>query len=120
MATGILGVADLAAATDTSVYTTPADTFSVVSVSLCNRGGSAAQVRIAVSSSGTPNDADYLEFDSQISANDADYLEFDSQISANGVVERTGIVLDAGKIVVVRSNAVNVSAVCMGIETSTA
>jgi|TARA_B110000977_G_C10993421_1_gene460841 hypothetical protein len=106
MATGILGVADLAAATDTSVYTTPADTFSVVSVSLCNRGGSAAQVRIAVSSSGTPNDADYLEFD--------------SQISANGVVERTGIVLDAGKIVVVRSNAVNVSAVCMGIETSTA
>jgi len=73
---------------------------------LCNRGGSAAQVRIAVSSSGTPNDADYLEFD--------------SQISANGVVERTGIVLDAGKIVVVRSNAVNVSAVCMGIETSTA
>jgi|TARA_B110000495_G_C22770314_1_gene450805 hypothetical protein len=106
MATGILGVANLAAATDTSVYTTPADTFSVVSVSLCNRGGSAAQVRIAVSSSGTPNDADYLEFD--------------SQISANGVVERTGIVLDAGKIVVVRSNAVNVSAVCMGIETSTA
>ena len=62
-------------------------------------------MRIAVSSSGTPADADYLEYD--------------SQVSANGVLERTGIVLDASKVVVVRSNAINVSAVCLGIETST-
>lgn len=106
MATGILGTADLAAATDTTLYTVPADHFSVVTVNICNRSSSAATVRIAVSSSGTPNDADYIEYD--------------SQISANGVLERTGLVLDASKVVVVRSNAINVSAVCLGIETSTA
>ena len=106
MATGILGTADLAAATDTTLYTVPADHFSVVTVNICNRSSSAATVRIEVSSSGTPNDADYIEYD--------------SQISANGVLERTGIVLDASKVVVVRSNAINVSAVCLGIETSTA
>ena len=106
MATGILGTADLAAATDTTLYTVPADTFSVETVNICNRSSSAATVRIAVSSSGTPADADYIEYD--------------SQVTANGVLERTGIVLDASKVVVVRSNAINVSAVCLGIETSTA
>ena len=106
MATGILGTADLAAATDTTLYTVPADLFSVVTVNICNRSSSAATVRIAVSSSGTPADADYIEYD--------------SQVTANGVLERTGIVLDASKVVVVRSNAINVSAVCLGIETSTA
>ena len=106
MATGILGTADLAAATDTTLYTEPADHFSVVTVNICNRSSSAATVRIAVSSSGTPADADYIEYD--------------SQVTANGVLERTGIVLDASKVVVVRSNAINVSAVCLGIETSTA
>ena len=106
MATGILGTADLAAATDTTLYTVPADTLSVVTVNICNRSSSAATVRIAVSSSGTPADADYIEYD--------------SQVTANGVLERTGIVLDASKVVVVRSNAINVSAVCLGIETSTA
>ena len=106
MATGILGTADLAAATDTTLYTVPADHFSVVTVNICNRSSSAETVRIAVSSSGTPADADYIEYD--------------SQVTANGVLERTGIVLDASKVVVVRSNAINVSAVCLGIETSTA
>ena len=106
MATGILGTADLAAATDTTLYTVPADNFSVGTVNICNRSSSAATVRIAVSSSGTPADADYIEYD--------------SQVTANGVLERTGIVLDASKVVVVRSNAINVSAVCLGIETSTA
>ena len=106
MATGILGTADLAAATDTTLYTVPADHFSVVPVNICNRSSRAATARIAGSSSGTPADADYIEYD--------------SQVTANGVLERTGIVLDASKVVVVRSNAINVSAVCLGIETSTA
>lgn len=105
MATGRLGVADLAAATNTSVYTVPADTFSVVTVSLCNRSAGTRSVRVAVAAAATPLDAEYIEYD--------------ADILANGVLERTGIVMDASKILVVRADSTDVSAVVYGIETAT-
>jgi hypothetical protein len=105
MATGRLGSSDLAAATDTTLYTCPADTFTVLTVSVCNRGGSAATIQLAVCDTSTPG-------------ND-EYLEFDTSLAAKGVLERTGIVLDAGKLLVVRSSATSVNALAYGIETST-
>ena len=106
MATGRLGTADLSAATNTSLYTVPASTFSVVTVSVVNRGATAASVRIAIASSATPSNAEWIEYD--------------TSLSAKGVLERTGLVMDAGKILVVYSSAVSVNAVCYGIETTTA
>ena len=105
MATGRLGVADLTAATNTSVYTVPADTFSVVTLSLCNRSTGTRSVRVAVAAAGTPLDAEYIEYD--------------ADILANGVLERTGIVMGASKILVVRADSTDVSAVVYGIETAT-
>jgi len=105
MATGILGTSDLAATTNTTVYTVPSSTFAVVTVSICNRSASTISVRLAASTTGSPNVADYLEYG--------------TQILANGVLERSGIVLQAARNIVAYSSATDVNVVVTGIETST-
>ena len=111
MATGRLGVADLSAAANTTVYDVPDSTFAVVTVNILNRSSSAsAQVRLAVATSSTPN------------ANGSEYIEYDSSLLANGVLERTGIVVKTGELIVVSTPTAtpSLSVVVMGIETSTA
>ena len=106
MATGRLGTANLAAATNTTVYTVPSTTFTVATLSVCNRSNSAITCRVAVSSTATP-------------AVD-EWIEFDTELLPKAVLERTGLVMDAGKYLVVYTSAANVSAVAFGIETPTA
>jgi hypothetical protein len=106
MASGILGTpADLVANTNTTLYSVPSDTFAVAAISICNRGSEPARVRIALSATATPTAAEWIEFD--------------QAVSANGVLERTGVVIEAGKNIVVRSSATSVNAMVFGIETST-
>jgi hypothetical protein len=109
MPTGRLGTANITTTADTTVYTVPLATFSVVSVNIVNRSSSAAaQIRVAVASSATPGLAEYIEYD--------------SSLVANGVLERTGIVMDASKLLVVQTPTATpaLSVVVYGIETSTA
>jgi hypothetical protein len=109
MPTGRLGTANITSTSATTVYTVPATTFSVVSVNVVNRSSSAAAlIRLAVSSSATPSVDEWIEFD--------------SSLVANGVLERTGIVMDATKLIVVQTttSTPTLSVVVYGIETSTA
>ncbi len=104
MASGILGSSDLTANTNTTIYTVPADTYSVVTINFCNRGSNTTSIRLSTSTSDTPGAAEYLEYD--------------VSIGPNGVLERTGIVIDATKKVVVRSSQASVTSMVMGIETA--
>ena len=106
MANGRLGTADLAANTNTTVYTVPAATFAVVTLSMCNRSTTQRSIRVAVAAADTPTPGEYIEYD--------------TSLVGNGTLERTGIVVNAGQKIVVFANSVDVSAVVYGLETATA
>ena len=106
MATGRLATpAQLAASTNTTVYTVPTGYYAVANVSFTNTGSSSVTVRLAMSTSGSPGTAEWIEYD--------------TVIVGKGVFERTGLVLDAGKYVVAYASAGSaVNVTVYGIETS--
>jgi hypothetical protein len=113
MATGRLGIQDIITAnTYYTPYQVPANTFSVVTISIANRSSTnVATVRLAITTTAAPS-----------APTDGEFLEYDSQILSNGVLERTGLVLDAGKYISVRGagTGLGLSVTIMGIETTTA
>lgn len=105
MATGRLGVAAIAATTNTAVYTVPTGYYAVCNVSLVNRNAAAVKIRLAMASTASPAVQEWIEYD--------------TIIVPNGVFERTGLVLQAGLNIVVYSDTANVGCTVYGIETST-
>jgi len=108
MATGRLGAVELGALTYTNLYKVPTDTFAVASISLANRTTSPVQVRVAVTTTDGPS-----------APSNGEFIEYGTTIAANGVLERTGLVLAANQIVSIYAATTGISAVAMGIETST-
>ena len=102
MASGTLGQSAPSATTNTTVYTVPAGKVATFTVSILNRGTASATVRLAIAATGTPGNAEYLEYD--------------ASIPANGVLERTGIVATAAKNVVVYASTANTSVNVHGYE----
>ena len=103
MASGILGQSALTGSTNTTVYTVPASTHAVVNVSILNRSSSsAATVRLAISATGSPGHAEWIEYG--------------VSVPKAAVLERTAISLNAGKNVVAWSSGADTSVSVYGIE----
>ena len=103
MASGILGQSALGASSNTTVYTVPASTHAVVNVSILNRSSSTAStVRLAISATGSPGNAEWIEYG--------------VSVPKAAVLERTAISLNAGKNVVAYASGSDVSVSVYGIE----
>lgn len=102
MASGKLGSANLAATTDTLLYTVPASTWATVNIRVANRNSRAAKIRVAIGSGASPALGDYMDYD--------------IPVPENGILEDTGIVCSAGEKVWVRSDLDNVSVRVHGFE----
>lgn len=102
MASGKLGAADLAADTDTLLYTVPASSRATVNIRVANRNTTDAKVRVAIGAGASPAPEDYLDYD--------------IPVLGNGILEDTGIVCSAGEKVWVRSGQPNVSVRVHGFE----
>lgn len=103
MASGILGQSAPSAATNTTVYTVPSGKVATFSVSIVNRNGTTASVRIAISATGTPSASEYIEYGAGV-------------LGSGGVLERTGLIAQATKNVVVYSDVANTSVTVYGFE----
>lgn len=102
MASGILGTADLAAATNTSVYTVPATKTASFAVNFTNRSTIPVSVRLAVCSISTPSAGEFIVFE--------------AVVNPNCSLERTGLVAQENKIVVAYTNTASVSVQVYGYE----
>ena len=103
-----LGSTTVVADTDTSLYTVPASTETIVSsIAVCNRGTSAATFRIAHvdGAIGTVGNDDYIYYDVTLNGNDT-------------FVATIGFAMIAANSILVRSNSANVNFIAWGSEIS--
>lgn len=99
--TGLLASVDLLNGPTQAIYVNNRNAATVATINICNRNKQrSAKVRVAISTSQTPADTDWIEFD--------------TEIGPGGVLERSGCWVDPLQFIVVRSNIANVSAVVWG------
>lgn len=95
--------AALAATTNTTLRTITAGKAASFSVTLCNRTASAVTVRLAhAAATSTPTTAEWILYD--------------YSLAANAMVQLTGLVAMAGKLVVAYASAASVAATVYGFE----
>lgn len=103
MASGTLGQSAPSAVTNTTVYTVPSGKVATFNVNMVNRSQQyPCTVRLAICASSTPGSSEYIEYDATIQPNE--------------VLERTGLVATAAKLVVVYVSLANVSVNVYGYE----
>lgn len=101
MTTGLLGSADLAATTNTTICTLPAGSQSFT-VNVCNRNNQNVAIRIApLSTLATPTNAEWFVYD--------------TTLQAYSVMQLSGVTSGSAKLVVVYSDTANVSVNVYGV-----
>lgn len=99
----ILGKSKPAAGLDTEIYTVPVATQAQANLFICNQTNAAETYRVALIESGG-------------ALSDDDYLVYDDSLPANYSRVLTGIALNTGEKISVRSTAGNISFVATGLE----
>ncbi len=102
MASGRLGAASLAATTNTTLYTVPTSKLATFNVSITNTNSSNVTVRLALAAAAAPAAGEWLMYD--------------YTLPAYSTIERTGLVLEAARLVVGYTSATNVNFVVYGLE----
>ena len=102
MPSGILGAASLAASTHTTLSTVPAGRTATLVINACNRNATAVKLRLALAAGATPSASEWIEYD--------------TELAPYGVLERSAIVLEAGKRVVAYASTANVTVMAYGLE----
>lgn len=102
MPSGILGQTTVGVSANTIVYTVPSEKIAVLTISALNKGDITSLVDVSLSSSGT--------------VANSEYIEYHVSLAPYSVLERGGIVLDAGKSVIVGSSKGNTSVTIWGYE----
>ncbi len=100
---GILGKSNLLITTITDVYTVPVGILTSCNINICNRNDAIVKIRLALSSTTGVQ-------------GDDEFVEYETSIEPYGILERTGIVLDAEQIVTIYSDTANVTVIITGIE----
>ena len=103
MATGRLGVSSPAATTATNLFQVGAGKVATFSLSICNTNAASVTVRVGLCTTSA-------------TFGTGEYIEYDTVILGNSVMERTGLVLDATKYVVVYASTTGVNFVAYGFE----
>jgi hypothetical protein len=100
-----LGQSNPSATTNTTLYTCPAATQTVIStITICNQAGTSGTYRIAVRPNGATISAEH-------------YLVYDASIQANTTAAYTlGITIDASDVVTVYASSANLSFNAFGSE----
>jgi len=102
MSSGILGQSNPTASANTTVYTVPASVTSSFAVNFCNLSGATATVSLAVSASGTPANSEFVLYN--------------QTVPGFTTVEKTGLVANTGKNVVVTTSTSSIAVSVYGYE----